>query len=75
MYESLINVTKGKTVLYISHRLSSAVLSDKIIVIGKGEVLECGSHSQLMDNDGEYSRMFRLQASSYNKARQVNENE
>ena len=75
MYESLINVTKGKTVLYISHRLSSAVLSDKIIVIGKGEVLECGSHSQLMDNDGEYSRMFRLQASSYNKDRQVNENE
>lgn len=75
MYESLINVTKGKTVLYISHRLSSAVLSDKIIVIGKGKVLECGSHNELMNSDGEYSRMFRLQASSYNKQQEVEENE
>ncbi len=69
MYESLINVTKGKTVLYISHRLSSAVLSDNIIVIGSGTVLESGSHRELMEKKGEYCRMFTLQASSYNKAR------
>ena len=75
MYENLIEVTKDKTVMYISHRLSSAVLSDKIIVIGKGKVLESGSHSELMNNDGEYSRMFRLQASSYNKQEEVAENE
>ncbi len=65
MYESLIEVTKGKTVLYISHRLSSAVLSDKIIVIGDGTVLETGSHSQLMEKGGLYHEMFTLQASSY----------
>ncbi len=68
MYESLINVTKGKTVIYISHRLSSAVLSDRIIVIGGGTVLESGSHKELMEKKGEYCRMFTLQASSYNKA-------
>ena len=77
MYQSLIEITKGKTVLYISHRLSSAVLSDKIIVIGNHTVLESGSHSELMENDGEYCRMFTLQASSYNteKEAQKNENE
>ena len=67
MYESLIEVTKGKTVLYISHRLSSAVLSNRIIVIGNKTVLENGSHAQLMELGGEYSKMFSLQASSYRK--------
>ncbi len=67
MYESHIDVTKGKTVLYISHRLSSAVLSQKIIVIGNGAVLETGSHDELMASGGKYCEMFTLQASSYNK--------
>ncbi len=67
MYESLINVTKGKTVLYISHRLSSAVLSDRIIVLDGGRIAEEGSHGELMKKGGVYSEMFTLQASSYNK--------
>ena len=67
MYESLINVTRGKTVLYISHRLSSAVLSDRIIVLDGGKISEEGSHEQLMKQGGVYSKMFTLQASSYNK--------
>ena len=37
----------------------------KIIVIGGGKVLETGSHKELMESGGEYSRMFPLQASSY----------
>ena len=65
MYESLINVTKGKTVLYISHRLSSAVLSDRILVLDGGNIAEDGSHEELMKKDGIYSQMFTLQASSY----------
>ena len=75
MYENLIEVTKNKTVLYISHRLSSAVLSDRIIVIGGGELLEQGSHSELMQRKGKYNEMFTLQASSYNRERQVTEND
>lgn len=70
MYENLIEVTKDKTVMYISHRLSSAVLSDKIIVISGGEVIETGSHSELLSLGGEYSRMFTLQASSYNREKE-----
>ena len=75
MYENLIEVTKDKTVMYISHRLSSAVLSDKIIVISGGKVIETGSHKELLSMGGEYSRMFTLQASSYNKESEVEDDE
>lgn len=74
MYENLIKVTESKTVIYISHRLSSAVLSDKIIVLGGGEIIESGTHSELMACNGEYSRMFTLQASSYKGESEVSKN-
>ncbi|MBO4338793.1 MAG: ABC transporter ATP-binding protein [Clostridia bacterium] len=67
MYENLVEATKEKTVIYISHRLSSAVLSDKIIVLDKGRIVESGTHPSLMQSGGEYSEMFALQASSYNR--------
>ncbi len=68
MYESLIEATKDKTVIYISHRLSSAVLSDKIYVFEDGRVSECGTHEQLMADGKGYCEMFTLQASSYKDA-------
>lgn len=74
MYENLIEVTQNKTVIYISHRLSSAVLSDRIYVLGNGTILESGSHAELMAQNGEYSKMFTLQASSYKGESEVSEN-
>ncbi len=74
MYENLVNATQNKTVVYISHRLSSAVLSDKIFVLDGGTVTESGSHQELMDMAGEYCNMFTLQASSYNRG-EATENE
>jgi ATP-binding cassette subfamily B protein len=65
MYESLIDATKDKTVIYISHRLSSAILSDRIYVFSGGSVIESGTHDELMAADGIYCEMFTLQASSY----------
>lgn len=65
MYESLIEATKDKTVIYISHRLSSAVLSDKVWVFENGKVSECGTHEELMADGKGYCEMFTLQASSY----------
>ena len=65
MFESLINATENKTVIFISHRLSSAVLSDKIFVFDDGTVTESGSHQQLMKNGGNYCSMFTMQASNY----------
>ena len=67
MYENLILATKDKTVIYISHRLSSAVLSDNIFVLDSGTVIESGSHTALMKSKGKYAEMFALQASSYKK--------
>ncbi len=68
MYESLIAATQEKTVIYISHRLSSAVLSDKIYVFSGGTVAEEGTHEALMNANGIYSEMFTLQASSYKQS-------
>lgn len=65
MYENLLQVTENKTVIFISHRLSSAVLSDRILVLADGQVQESGSHRQLMEQNGLYADMFRLQASGY----------
>ena len=65
MYDSLLEGTKGKTVIYISHRLSSATRSDIILVFNKGTLEEMGSHDELMKNDGYYCEMFTLQASGY----------
>lgn len=67
MYENLIKATKDKTVIYISHRLSSAVLSDRVLVLGDGHILEEGTHPELMASKGKYSEMFTLQASAYNR--------
>lgn len=75
MYENLIEVTGDKTVMYISHRLSSAVLSDRIIVIGDGRILQQGSHRELMESEGQYKEMFTLQASSYKGEKEGNGND
>ena len=65
MYDALIEGTKGKTVIYISHRLSSATRADNILVFNKGVLSENGTHTELMENGGEYCEMFTLQASGY----------
>ncbi|MBE6775751.1 MAG: ABC transporter ATP-binding protein [Ruminococcaceae bacterium] len=75
MYEELIKATENKTVMYISHRLSSAVLSDRIIVIGEGKILQQGTHAELMQQEGKYREMFTLQASSYMGAEEADEND
>lgn len=65
MYDALMEGTKGKTVIYISHRLSSATRSDNIIVFSKGRLTEQGTHEKLMSDGKEYCEMFTLQASGY----------
>lgn len=65
MYENLIEATQNKTVIYISHRLSSAVLSNRIFVLNEGRIIETGSHNELMEAGGKYAEMFTLQASAY----------
>ncbi len=71
MYDALLEGTKGKTVIYISHRLSSATRSDKILVFNKGELAEQGTHAELMAANGAYNEMFTLQASGYKEVSDV----
>lgn len=73
MYDALMEGTEGKTVFYISHRLSSATRSDRILVFAKGRLIESGTHDELMSLHGEYSEMFTLQASGYKE--EVSEHE
>ncbi len=75
MYENLVRATEGKTVVYISHRLSSAVLSDRVIVLSGGSVSEEGSHAELMESGGEYAEMFTKQADAYSSKTEVNPDE
>jgi ABC-type multidrug transport system fused ATPase/permease subunit len=63
-YEALLS---GKASIFISHRLSSCKLSDRIIVLDGGAVVEEGSHNELMQQDSVYRRMFELQANQYKK--------
>ena len=73
MYDALMEGTKGKTVIYISHRLSSATHSDKILVFNKGNLTEQGTHEELIAKNGEYAEMFTLQASGYTQDEEVSD--
>ncbi len=54
-----------KTAFFISHRLGSAQLADRIIVLEHGRIIESGSHDQLLQQNGCYARMYRMQSSFY----------
>lgn len=65
LYEDFHRLIKDKTAIYISHRLSSSTISDKICVLCNGEIIEYGSHKQLMELNGEYKKMYELQSRYY----------
>lgn len=63
--QSMTRAADQKTVVFISHRLSTTVMADEIYMLEKGEIVEHGSHEELMKMDGKYAYMFRLQAEKY----------
>ncbi len=65
MFENMIRATEGRSVIFISHRLSSAVLADRVYMMEDGKIIESGTHHELMERDGSYAEMFRLQAKNY----------
>lgn len=65
IFEQLYHLSEGKSSVTISHRLSNTTLADKILVVGDGHIIEQGSHLELIKQNGEYARLFNLQASKY----------
>jgi ABC-type multidrug transport system fused ATPase/permease subunit len=65
VYRQFSRAATGKCAVLISHRLGSARLADRIVVLSEGRIVEEGDHSTLLRQDGEYARMYRLQASWY----------
>ena len=65
VFERFAELTRGRTALFISHRLSTVRMADRIVVIEDGGVSEDGTHQQLIDNGGRYAQLFEMQAASY----------
>ena len=65
LYQRYAELSKGKTTIYISHRLASAQFCDRIFVINHGEIAEAGTHDELLKAGGLYSEMFEKQSSYY----------
>ena len=66
IYKHFEELVKGKTAIYISHRLSSCQFCDHIAVFSEGGVKEYGTHEELVDlSGGVYAEMFAAQAQYY----------
>lgn len=63
--EAMSRAADNKTVIFISHRLSTTVMADVIYMLENGEIIETGSHEELMAKNGKYAYMFNLQAEKY----------
>lgn len=65
LYNEYEKITKGKSSLYISHRLASTRFCDRILLLEDGKVVEEGSHQSLIAKNGKYAEMFKIQAKYY----------
>ena len=63
--QTMLHAAEHKTVIFISHRLSSTVMADRIYMLEKGRIIESGTHAELIQRDGKYAQMFRMQAEKY----------
>ena len=61
----IADLARDKTVIFISHRLSSTRHADRIYLLDGGRIAECGTHDELMAAGGKYAEMFRAQAEKY----------
>lgn len=65
MYQKYNEFTRGRTSVYISHRLASTRFCDRIIYLENGNILEEGTHVELLAKNGEYAKLFEIQSKYY----------
>ncbi len=63
--QKIAEMLKNKSVIFISHRLTTTRMADVIYVMDKGQVAECGTHQELLEKRGIYYKMWHIQADSY----------
>ena len=71
MYRNMFEVCEGKTVIFISHRLSSATMADRVYMFENGEIIEQGTHSELLAMNAKYADMWHKQADTYSGVEEV----
>ena len=59
--KAMVDISANKTTLVIAHRLSTVVDADRILVVDGGEIVEQGSHQELLTQDGQYARLWQMQ--------------
>ena len=74
LYQKYGELTKGKSSLFISHRLSSTRFCDRILYLKDGHIIEEGTHEELMKLNGEYKKVFEVQAHYYKEGGDENAN-
>lgn len=67
VFKKYIAMTEGKTVIMVTHRISVASLADRIVVFRDGEIVEDGTHDELLSRNGEYARLYSVQAQWYDR--------
>lgn len=65
LFKQFKRLSEGKITFLISHRFSTVRMADRIVVMDKGKIVEQGSHKELLEKDGTYAKLFKLQAEGY----------
>lgn len=65
VFQRFAELTRDRMTVLVSHRFSTVRMADRILLLENGTITEEGDHQSLIARDGEYARMYRLQASQY----------
>lgn len=71
LYAEFAEMTEKKSAIFITHRLASTMITDRILVISEGKIAEEGTHSELMAAGGIYARMFNAQKQWYENGKEA----
>ena len=71
MYRNMFEACEGKTIIFISHRLSSTIMADRVYMFENGEIIEQGTHNELLAMNGKFADMWHKQADTYSDVEEV----